>query len=169
MAGIIDNFMKPYSDKIRKSFDLVKLEFEEHLDAINQNTNEIQHQYEIIAELENKMDSLAERIEHLELALNSITESRNPELNDTEKKIFLELYKLTEVKSFVELHEFEAKLGIDGFFIDSIINSMISKGVKIEKKIEENKLFYGIEKEFRDEQIKHNILQIKPDLLDKNF
>ena len=44
-------------------FVKIKQEFLEHLDSINQNTNEIQANYEYLKEFETKLEKLRERID----------------------------------------------------------------------------------------------------------
>ena len=58
---------------LKQAFLKIKREFEEHLQAINENTNEIQSNYEYFCEVDGKMDKLAERIEKIQLYLQSNT------------------------------------------------------------------------------------------------
>ena len=49
----------------------IKRQFEEHLQAINENTNEIQSNYEYLSEMESKINKMAERIDQIQLFLQS--------------------------------------------------------------------------------------------------
>jgi len=143
--------------KVRRAFKLIKNELDEHLDAINQNTNEIQGLYEIISELENKLDSLAERLEHFEMQINH---DHKIILSDDEKRIFHALYLLSETKPYVSFSELQERLDLDAFVLDALINSMIAKGVRIEKHVKDGNLCYSLENKFKIIQTKNNILNI---------
>ncbi|MEK6828081.1 MAG: hypothetical protein AABX78_01910, partial [Nanoarchaeota archaeon] len=54
---------------LRHEFIKIKQEFEEHLQAINENTNEISANYEYICELESKLDKLSERVDQIQMYL----------------------------------------------------------------------------------------------------
>ena len=47
--------------ELKGAFLKIKKEFEEHLQAINENTNEIQSNYECLCEIEAKIDSAVDR------------------------------------------------------------------------------------------------------------
>ncbi len=155
LFGLFEN--NDFKRKVKRAFKLIKNELDEHLDAINQNTNEIQGLYEIISELENKLDTLAERLEHFEMQLH---DNHRINLSEDEKKIFHVLYLLSETKPFVLISELQEKLDMDAFVLDALINSMIAKGVGIEKLIKSGTVAYRLENTFRIIQTKNNVLNI---------
>ncbi len=56
---------------LKSSFSRIKSEFDEHREAINQNTNEIQHNYEFLCKLDSKIERLNERIDELTMFIHS--------------------------------------------------------------------------------------------------
>ena len=54
--------LKIVEKETKKAFSKVKKEFEEHLEAINENTNEIQSNYELMLKLEEKLDKVENSI-----------------------------------------------------------------------------------------------------------
>ncbi|MEM4396294.1 MAG: hypothetical protein QXR30_01390 [Candidatus Woesearchaeota archaeon] len=159
---VTKNDFQALKDSLRKSFSNLKAEMDEHLDAINQNVNEIQHLYEIISSLEIKMDKMIERIEFLEN--QSLEQSKN--FSDDEKKIFQTLYLLNEMQYFVPISSLIKKLELDFFTIEALINSLIAKGITIEKHIKNGELCYSISKEIKEKQAKENILNIQNKIFD---
>ena len=82
MSGVINIFGKIFlrgisleltrlNKMFRYEFTKIRHEFEEHLQAINENTNEISANYEYICEIESKMDRLSERIDNIQLFLEA--------------------------------------------------------------------------------------------------
>ena len=88
---------------IKDDLDGLKNELNGHLEAINENTSEIQASYECMNELNDKMEKLAERIERIELFLqansNFIVEEKSFDLKPltkTEQHVFLVIYALED-------------------------------------------------------------------------
>ncbi len=57
---------------LKDAFGKVKEEFEEHLQAINENADEIQMAYESMSHLETKMDKLSGRVDELQLMMRQM-------------------------------------------------------------------------------------------------
>ena len=55
----------------QKALNGIKKELGEHLQAINENTNEIQSNYEYFNRIENKINKLTERIDQIQFFLQS--------------------------------------------------------------------------------------------------
>ncbi|MEM2115835.1 MAG: hypothetical protein QXD62_03195 [Candidatus Woesearchaeota archaeon] len=145
-------------EKIKQSFSNIKTELDEHLDAINQNINEIQHLYEIISSIELKLDKIEEKIESLESEKSEKYEQYT--FSNDEKKIFQTIYFLSETEDNVYLSHLIMHLSWDVLIIESLINSLIAKGIPIEKKIVNGELCYSIPKSIREKHAKTNILNI---------
>ena len=56
-------------DKLKATFNKIKEEFEDHLDSINENTNEIHSNYEYMCELDSKIEKVNENLQNLRLSL----------------------------------------------------------------------------------------------------
>ncbi|MBI1969056.1 hypothetical protein HYS48_00040 [Candidatus Woesearchaeota archaeon] len=57
---------------VRKAFSAVKEEMEEHLQAINESTDEIQANYEYLLELEEKLEKLSIKVDELQMMMKQM-------------------------------------------------------------------------------------------------
>lgn len=133
-------------------------ELDEHLDAINSNTSEIQASYDYIAEVESKVDKLNEKMDKI-LRMLEQTESKSSidPLTLREQEVFLALY--TDVQ-FMTVSQVAKKIMLTDSQVNVLIDSIIAKGVPILKRFEGEKVCLQIEPGFRSRQTKENILQI---------
>lgn len=152
----------------KKALNGIKKQLEEHLQAINENTNETQSNYQYIYEIENKINKLAERIDQIQLFLQTnsnfiIDRIENFEvkpLSKNEQYAFLVLYALEDEKGFVTYHDIAKKTGFSESLVRDYITSITEKGVPIVKKYINNKAYLKLDKEFKRLQAKENILMI---------
>lgn len=154
-------------NKIRAEFAKIKHELEEHLQAINENTNEIAANYEYICEVEHKLDKLSERIDQIQIYLASSgmdIVKKNPfdvkRLNRREQEVFLVIYTLEEEKGAVTYADIAQKLAISEQLAGNYVTSIIEKGVPIIKRYINSKPHLNLDPEFKTLQAKENILQL---------
>ena len=97
------NELKELKDNLKLALSRINEEFEDHLDSINENTNEIQANYEYLCEIDNKIEKLSEKLEEIQLILSKMTgkklemqssSSYVKPLTRAEQQIFLVLYIL---------------------------------------------------------------------------
>lgn len=149
-------------------FAKIKHDFEEHLQAINENTNEISANYEYICELESKLDKLSERVDQIQMCMESSSNiniaKRNrfdvERLNRREQEVFLVIYTLEEEKGSLTYGDIARKLGISYELAGSYVTSIIEKGVPIIKRYINSKPYLRLDPEFKTLQAKENILQL---------
>lgn len=153
--------------KLREEFATIKQEFEEHLQAINENTNEIASNFEYVSEIEAKLDRLSERVDKIQMFLESnsgLSISRRnfdvKRLNRKEQQVFLVIYTLEEEKGSLAYGDISKKLGISENLAASYVTSLIEKGVPIIKRYFNSKPYFGLDPEFKTLQAKENILQL---------
>lgn len=152
----------------KKALNDIKKQFEEHLQAINENTNEIQSNYEHLTEIETKINKLSERIDQIQLFLQSnsnfiIDRIENFEikpLTRNEQYVFLVLYALEDEKGAVSYYDIVRKTGFTESLVREYIISIMEKGVPIIKRYINNKAYLKLDKEFKRLQAKENILMI---------
>lgn len=151
-------------------------ELNEHLEVINENTSEIQANYEYISQLDSKITKLNERLDNIQLFLRGLakadelikeakseTSYQIQPLTSKEKRLFLVLYtNPSKAFSYKDLVE---KLGLPENLVTEYISSMIEKGVPLIKTYLNNRSYYSIDKQFRDYQTKTNILGIMQQVL----
>ena len=154
--------------KLKAELVKIRHEFEEHLQAINENTNEITANYEYICETESKLDRLSERLDQIQTHLESIygtpVAKRNnfdvKRLNKREQEVFLVIYTLEEEKGSVTYLDIAERLGISEQLAANYVTSIIEKGVPIIKRYFGSKPHLRLDPEFKTLQIKENILQL---------
>lgn len=148
---------------LKDTFCSIKEELEDHLTAINENTNETQSNYELVAELSAKLERIEERIEAMELLLSFPKLPKKVEkLSKKEEKVFLTLYK--EEQNYLTYAEIASSLSLSESAIRYYIEMLINKGIPIIKKTVNNKVYLKLNPHFRREQAKKNILNLHPDL-----
>ena len=153
---------------LRQAFSKIKNEFEEHLQAINENTNEIQSNHEYLCEIDAKIGKLAERVDKIQLFLQSnssfIVDGEKAfnvrPLTRTEQEIFMVLYALQDEKGIVSYLDIARKTGLAESLISDYISSLIQKGVPVLKKYINNRPYLKLDQEFKTLQAKENLLMI---------
>ncbi len=153
--------LKVLSDEIREELD-------EHLGAINENTNEISSNYEYLCELDFKLDRLSERIDHLQLFLEKsfgFQPDIKPKfqckpLTNNEQDVFLVLYTLEEKKGAVSYEDIARKTGLSVDLVSSYITRMIEKNVPVIKRYVNNVPYLRLDPQFKLIQAKENVLNL---------
>ena len=154
--------------ELRQEFTQIKHQFEEHLQAINENTNEIASNHGYLCELEGKLDKLSERVDQIQMYLESnssivVAKKTNfdvKRLDRMEQQVFLVIYTLEEEKGSLTYGDIAKKLGISEELTASYVTSIIEKGVPILKRYINSRPFLRLDPEFKTLQAKENILQL---------
>ncbi len=148
-------------------FSEIKDKFEDHLIAINENTNEVQANYEYLCELDSKIEKLGERIDQIQLFLQNhgLQIEDRPEftvgnLTKREQEVFLVLYTLDGSKDKISYEDIAKKTGLTEELAMGYIDNMIRKGVPINRKHSHSRTFLQLNPHFRTLQAKKNILNL---------
>lgn len=179
VIGIFSDFFKQrkrsFTKKEKKedilqqmALDNRKKEFGEHLQAINENTDEIQSNYEYISRIDNKLNKLTERLDQIQLFLQrnsnfTLDQTEHFEIKPLTRKeqyVFLVLYALEDEKGIVSYIDIERKTGLSQPLVRDYVISMIEKGVPITKRYINNKAYLKLDNDFKRIQAKENILMI---------
>lgn len=139
-------------EKIRNSFAAVKEEMEDHLVAINENTDELKNHADFIGELDGKIEKLNERIDELQMTMIQIKQNS---LSENEQKV-LEL--LNAFSSPLSCADVAMRINLSELTVKAHLFSMICKGIPIKEKIIENQSYFLIEKKFREKQLVDKII-----------
>lgn len=147
----------------------IKEELEDHLTAINENTNEIQSNYEYLNELDQKIDKINARLDQIQLFLqehSNFTIEKEPifeiqELTNKEKEVFLVLYTIDDQSRGVTYTEIARKLMLSETLVGNYIMNMIGKGIPIIKTFIDGKAHLKIDPDFKRFQAKTNVLFIE--------
>ncbi|MBS3132861.1 hypothetical protein J4470_01870 [Candidatus Woesearchaeota archaeon] len=159
------------TEKLRQLFEAtlkgIREEFEDHLESINDNTNETQANYEYISKVDEKLNKLIERFDQMESWISRLTgvaikeeeEETKITLSEQEKRVFLVIYTASE-KEPVTYEKLAESLGENDFIIRGYVTNMLEKGVPIRKQYLDRQVFLSLDNEFKERQAKHNILGI---------
>ncbi|MBD3361633.1 winged helix-turn-helix transcriptional regulator [Candidatus Woesearchaeota archaeon] len=151
------------SDQVNSVLEAFREELDDHREAINENTNEIQASHEYFEALNNKLDKLSARLDELTLLVKGKKEDKNfnfSPLTKREKEVFQTLLLLCEMAPCTTYREIARRLAMSDALVAQYITNMIEKGIPIVKKYYENKVFLKIDPDFRDLQLKQNVLKI---------
>lgn len=157
-------------ESLKVSFSKIKEEMDIHLDSINENTNEINANFEHVARLEDKVDKLNERIDELHMLFSSLTgnkpvvkeiEFEKIKLSTREQEVFLTLYTSQHELTYYDISR---KLGLTPDLVEKYVKMMLEKGVPIIRKLTENKVFLMVDDEFKNLQTKENVLKINENI-----
>lgn len=156
--------MEIIKDRLGRSFEQIKEQFEDHLETINENTNEIQSNFEYMCDLDRKIDKLSERIDQL---ANLIRDQRGEKtekktftiqpLSSKEKEVFYALYVLTEHRKYVTYKNIARRVCFTETLVASYITNLIEKGIPVIKKYANRTAYLSLNPEFREIQAKENI------------
>jgi len=156
--------------KVKHSFASIREEMEDHLDAINENTNEIQTNYEQMCALENKIEKLSEKIEQMSLTIRQLSSQQSHakarfSLTFDEQKVFIILYTLGEEKGPLSALDIAIRMNSTELLVRTCIKNMLQKNIPIVgKEIEEN-IYYQIDTAFKELQAKENVLNLDESLI----
>jgi DNA-binding CsgD family transcriptional regulator len=151
---------------VSASFKKVKEELDVHLSTINDNTTEIEANYEYLCKLEEKIDKLNEKIEQVQMMIATASKLKSnveiQPLSLREQEVFLALY-LSD--GFVRYSDIAKRLGLTEPLVRNYATNLIQKGVPIIKKYQDKETFLTLEPDFRNLQTKENVLKINEEML----
>lgn len=152
---------------IQSVMQALREELDDHRDAINENTNEIQANFEHIRSVEEKLDKLQARLEELFLIVTGRSSGQKEgikPLTRREQEVFQALYVVGEGVPFVSYKQLARKLGISEALVSAFITQLIEKGVPVIKKYDNGVVFVQLEPKFRQRQAKEVIIGLNSSL-----
>jgi len=149
---------------LKIAFKKIRDERDEHLESINQLTNELQTAFDYISELESKYDKLKEIVDELQIFKNSMlindkSHFANIELSLDEQKLFLTLYVFGE-KEPLSWRFIATRLNINDTLLRILISSLLDKKIPITKEKIGTEWYFNIDPRFRELQTKESIITI---------
>lgn len=148
----------------KNAFSRIKEELDEHLDSINQNTNEIQVLYGYLSEIENKVEKLNERLDEITFSNKEYAIQESFNLTVREEEVFIALYMSEGIKSSIQISKI---LGLTEDLVNAIIFRLISKGIPVLKETINNVANYSLDKNFKDLQARKNIVNVNQNVLEQ--
>ena len=157
-------------EALRQRFDAalkgIREEFDDHRESINDNTSEIEANYELLGRLDAKVERLEQQLEQLQLAFANFSGSPSMfsapsaiELEEREKQVFLILYTAADDKP-LSYRDIAAALKESEFLVRGYITNMIEKGVPIAKRYINEAAYISLDSSFKDRQARENIVKL---------
>ncbi len=147
--------------ELKDQLSSIREEFDDHLNAINDNTLEIQDNHERIAQLDSKIDALASKLENTYMMVNELMKRRSKfnkiSLSDEEQKLFIAIYSEDSKVSFTALSR---KLGLKRSTIRLCLESMKKKEVPLFVEKNGAETFTMLEAKFKELQTRENLIKI---------
>lgn len=141
-----------------KEIQKIKHALEEHLSAINENTEEIQSLFDYLNEIELKIDKVSQRLDHFQLSLGQPAEKIHiAPLTHFERKIFLVLYTEEMPLSQKEIVD---RSGFSSDFVREGISSLIKKGIPLQRSYFNEQIFIRLDPRFKELQAKENLINL---------
>ena len=152
---------------MKSNIEEIKEQVEDHLQSINENTNEIQSNYEYSMEVDEKINKLAERIDELSMLAGlgkKVKKSEMPKLTIVEKQIFLALYQICDEKEYATYLEIAKMVNLSETLVMNYMTILVEKGVPIIKSYSKDVTKLKLSSYFKTLQTKKNILKINQDV-----
>ena len=155
MYPIKTNAIEAIEKTVRCAFLAVREEMDDHRDAINANTNELQQNYEYMMQIESKIEKLSERIDEIFLMMQG--GAKRIMLSKEEQSVFLHLYTLED---FGNIDDIAKKLCMTVSAVDECIRGMVSKGVDLTTSYRDRTCFVRLDPEFRESHARNSVVEI---------
>lgn len=151
---------------MQSSLHIIREDLDEHLDSINQGTDEIKQNYEYLATVESKIDKLAERIERIEILLSPKAHMTTIELSSREQEVFIIMYSSSEKMTRKMLAR---RLGFTEEMVGGYLANIIAKGVPVLRQILDGEEHFFLDMRFREMQAKHKIVPLNEAIVKEIF
>jgi len=146
----------------------LRQELDDHLTAINENTDEIEMNFSYliniekkVKHLENKMDKIIFMLSKLVPETQEILPKKQINISDKEESVFSVLYSTPKALDCVQIAK---QLRRSESYVRYSINALFSKGIPISKHIINKKTYFSLDLEFKELQCKENILNLSKTL-----
>lgn|SRR3989338_4616860 len=161
-------------DQIKKAFSKLKVELNDYRDAINENTNEIQANYEYLCRVDSKLEKLTERIDELTLFMNQLAQKSGltekqqktyavEKLTRKEQEVFMVLYAKENNVPMTD-QDIARRIALSVDLVSLYVSNLIIKGVPVIKQMIDGTQQYILDQEFKIYQAKNNIIGISEEI-----
>lgn len=146
---------------VKDAFKTVREEMDDHLVAINENTEEQQEMRSHMVDLEAKFEKLKEKVDDMYLMISNLSSQKEFSLSDPEKSVFMVLYSIEQTP--LSYSDLVIRTGLTELSVKAHIYSMINKGIPIIERDISGQSFFRLDKKFKELQAKENVLKIDID------
>ncbi len=148
---------------VRQAFAKIKEEFEEHLTAINENTDELNFLHNHLGELDEKIEKLNARMDTIHMMFQQlIMQTRvSVELSLQEQRIFTLLY----LHPYLSMTELAGKTALSSEEVEEQLTSLSDKGIPFVKKTKDGDVYVRLDDDFRKLQEKQQMVKVNPAIM----
>ena len=144
----------------QESFRVLRDNIEEHLNAINENSSEIQSLFDYLQEMEIKIDKVTARLDAMQIEHDKRCAHNIKPLNNVEKQVFLVLYTSDMSLAVKDLaHKVQMPLAL----VQEYVASLARKGIPVVRSFVNKQLLIQIDPIFKEKQAKENIVNLSLD------
>ncbi len=168
MQLTIDKFseLNKIKEEFTETMGDMREELTDHLDAINQNSLEIQANYDYLEELSQKIDKINNKLDELYSIVlkgqntqqSSIIFPAKTELSPKEKEIFLVLYTSTEPLSHEEI---AARADYPIYLVEDIVEALERKKIPLVRKYFAGKSLLLLDEDFKKMQNQTGMIKVR--------
>ncbi|MBW3013698.1 hypothetical protein KY335_00480 [Candidatus Woesearchaeota archaeon] len=151
-----------------KAIAELREELDDHLQAINDNTAEVELNYTYLLDMNKRLKFIESKMQVFEKILSKLTSEKICEtkkakikISKQEQDVFMAFYHSESALTYEDICD---SMGKSESFVRCFINSLIEKGVPITKHIIKRKTYFLLDPAFREMQTKQNILNIEKTL-----
>ena len=162
-VNVLEKTIESMKQGLKGAFSKIKEELNDHRETLNQNTNEIQSNYELICRLESKIDKMEERLDELPLFVQQSKGQSDSDrfvvssLTRKEQEVFMAIYMCEQGTSYYQIAR---KTGLTENLVVCYVTNLIAKGVPVIKKYLSSGVMVYLDEEFKRVQAQQNILKI---------
>lgn len=160
---------------ISNAFQDMRMEFDDHRETINHNTNEIQANYEYLSKLDLKMQKMDEKMDEFMLMMQQARSNpvysniganaenfgddfENINLTSREKEVFLTIYTSDDNITYKEIAK---RTGLTTNLVSCYVQNLVSKGVPLGKNYSRGaEVALEMDPLFKEMQARRNIVGI---------
>ena len=141
----------------------IREELDEHLDSINENTEEISIQNSAVCEIDNRLNKIEEKMDQMHFMFRQLMRNSlvSVDLTKDEQKIFLVLYTHD---GFLSSEDVTSKSKVEVDTVEECLMALMDKGIPVEREIINKKVYFRMNSEFRLRQAKEQIVKISPEI-----
>ncbi len=141
----------------------IRGELDDHLQSINDNTEEISIQNSAICEIDNRLNKLEEKLDKVHFMFKQLLNRSlvSVDLSKDEQKSFLTLYTHD---GFLSVPAISKRTGMEHDSVEESLMSLMDKGVPVEREIIDMQIYFRLNKEFRLRQAKEQLITVDPEI-----
>ena len=164
-----DGKLENLQTTFKQALEQIRDQFEDHLETINDNTNELHASFDYIGQVELKLDKLTEKVDELSMLLKKQQGIDDKPfhfepLTNREKEVFFALYTLSQDRHFVTYKDIARKLCDSESLVAAYITNLMEKGIPVKKKYVSRVALLSLDPRFRELQAKENIVGLNSKL-----